>query len=168
MENKPLLSADPAGESNPTSAHNKPIVAIVPPCTWPRTPTVPILLTLMALQALVCLFDAAVYPPPLSTLVAPVQHVLLYLFRTQQALRLFLSCTLLVHALEALYALSLIRRALRGHGFGGIRAVHWALQTTLVGFPSLLLLMRLLSDSPTHTATTGTTTTTITTSNKTE
>lgn len=119
----------------------------VPPCTWPRTPTVNVILCLLSLQAAVCLDHASNYPRPVRIIVRPIQSVMLQLFRSQRSLRIFFYCTLLVHLLEALYALALIRRACPARFGGGAASLLWALQTTLVGFPSLLLLKRMLADT---------------------
>lgn len=117
----------------------------MPKCVWPNTIMTNVLLGLLATQAVLCLTDADQYPMRISAVLKPLQQWLLRLFQSRSALHIFFYCTLLIHALEALYALMLIRRALGGR-FGGIHASLWALQTCLLGFPSLLLLMRLLSD----------------------
>lgn len=122
-----------------------PVPAAPPPCEWPRTTTTNAILLLLSLQAVVCLTDPADYPSPLATVLHALQTWLLRLFRTRDSLRIFFFCTLLVHLLEGLYALVLIRRALR-HRFGGATSFLWALQTFVVGFPSLMLLMRKLAD----------------------
>lgn len=95
---------------------------IPPQCTWPHTTQTYVLLILLIIQAIVCLNDAEIYPVPIKSLLKPIQTVLLRLFRSQHSLQMFFLCTLLVHTLEALYALSLIRRALRGR-FGTIRTI---------------------------------------------
>lgn len=103
------------------------------------------LLFLMSLQAIVCLIPAIHYPPGVRWALGPLQDMMLGLFRSQRSLQKFFYCTVGIHALEAVYVLAVIRRALRGH-FGGCNALMWALQTFLVGFPSVILLMRRLAD----------------------
>lgn len=122
-----------------------------PPCTWPRTNTTNLLLIMLSLQAVVCLVHATYYPRIIRWALEPLQNMMLVLFRTHQGLHIFFYCTLCIHALEAVYALRLIRSAMRGH-FGGSNAILWALQTSLIGFPSLVLLMRTLADAhkPAH------------------
>lgn len=127
----------------------KPFIQEAPVCIFPHTVSSYVILVLLTLQATVCLNEAPLYPEQLRAVVQPVQQWLLQFFRNQHSLRLFFYCTVLVHALEAFYALTLIRRALRGR-FGGWRSLQWALQTTVIGFPSLILLMRTLADLDHH------------------
>lgn len=117
----------------------------LPQCVWPQTVTSKILPVLFVLLTLVCFYDPDLYPYPLKLLISPLRSGSLLIVRNQHSLLILFYCTVLVHISEGIYALYIIRRALRGH-FGGARALMWALQVTLVGFPSLILLMRLLSD----------------------
>lgn len=113
----------------------------IPRPVWPHGPVTYILLTLLFLQTVICLTPPGKLPSPIRHL----QALALTVFHTRAALKLFLLFTLSVHLLEALYALSLLRRVARSLDR---RALLWALQTALVGFPSLLLLMEKLARSP--------------------
>lgn len=116
-----------------------------PRCQWPHTITTNVILMLLPFQAIVCLTDVNRYPNAIRMLLKPLQDFLLFLFRDHHALSKFFYCTVVIHALEAVYAVLLLRRALRGR-FGGRHTFLWALQTFFLGFPSLLLLMSVLSD----------------------
>lgn len=120
-----------------------------PPCIWPRTPTARILLTMLVVQAMVCLMDVDRYPHLFRLGLGPLQRGLLTLIGSRSGLRKFFYFTMVIHACEGVYALVLIRRALRGR-LGGLNALLWALQTSFLGFPSLLLLSHMLRDLRTH------------------
>lgn len=146
MNNNPHLQT--LSSSTSSSSTQKPAPPIpLPPCTWPRTPITYILLFLLTTQAILCLTDASTHLWPLHLLTVPLQALLLRLFHTHSALRLFFAGTLLVHLLEAAYAYRLIRRATQGQA-SFTHTLAWIVQTLIIGFPSLVLLMRLLASHP--------------------
>lgn len=119
----------------------------VPPLQFPHKPQTYLLLTLLLLEAFICLPEPHQVPAPLGASLSQLHHKLMPLFQSHHSLRLFFLFTVIVHALEGLYAITLIRRAVGRTSLGGTHAIAWAVQTAIVGFPSLFLLMDLLAEN---------------------
>lgn len=108
--------------------------AILPP-TWPHRPETYILLFLLLLLITLLLHPSPPFPR-----------------RTLHIIAMFTS---VLHLLEGMYALTLLQRIASSRNQPlPSKALLWVLQTTLVGFPSLFLLMHYLSKPgpppPTH------------------
>lgn len=98
---------------------------------WPSGPLPPVLITGLAGLA------QAAYGPPIPALEFLSDWTQI-LFGSKERTRLVLHIALATHVIEGVFALIMARRA----GYRWKTAIGWWAQTTLVGFPSLRLLLR--------------------------
>lgn len=116
-------------DHRPTMAESRAKPPPIPPLAWPHRPATYAILFLLLLLTTLLLHPS----PPLSP-------------RTLHFIALF---TAVVHLLEGIYALTLLRRiACSRNQSLPPSSLLWVLQTTLLGFPSLFLLMHNLSTMP--------------------
>lgn len=123
---------------NPSAHLERAVYApTVPLVAFPHRPATYVILSWLLLLSLVTLLPPGSAPTLLNTFPLP------------RALRLASLFTLVIHSLEALYAATLLRRAYcAGAIVEPVVVAGWMMQTAIIGFPSLFLLMDALTAAP--------------------